>query len=407
MRHRIGRGGNLCAVLGWLAASAAAQVVPARPGADPGVIVVSGTPAPPKPVTFTADPNPVPLPQGATTGRTTLSWNAPAHDRLVIRANEKKLADGLPSSGTFDTGNVVTDGMVLALIDPAIGQTLTSITIKATTPAPPSLSVTTTSLAPGLVGVAYNQTVTGAGGKPPYTFAFGNGIGFSLPPGLNGSAVGVISGIPTTVGTYIVQITLSDSAGARTTKGIPVTISPGPLTIVTTSLPSGQVGMPYNQTVAGAGGKPPYAFAFVTTFSTSLPPGLNGSAAGVISGIPTSAGVFSVQIRLSDSAGGVATIVLALVIAPPPALTVETSSLPSARVGQLYNTTVSGSGGKPPYSWAFGNGIGTTLPPGLNGTSSGIISGVPTTAGNYGVQISVWDSAGAFTTKAVNLLVSP
>ena len=128
----------LCAVLGWMAGAAAAQVGPARPGADPGVIVISGTPAPPRPTTFTADANPIPLPQGATTGRTTLSWNAPAHDRLVIRANEKKVADGLPSSGTFDTGSIVTDGMVLALIDPAIGQTLASITIKTITLGPPS-----------------------------------------------------------------------------------------------------------------------------------------------------------------------------------------------------------------------------------------------------------------------------
>jgi hypothetical protein len=120
-----------------------AQVVGTPLAADPGVIIVSGTPAPAKPVTLTASPNPIALAQGATLGKTTLRWNAPAHDHLVIRANEKQLAGDLPSSGSYDTGSLVTDGMVLALIDPVIGQTLASITVTVI-PAPPPGPVTFT-----------------------------------------------------------------------------------------------------------------------------------------------------------------------------------------------------------------------------------------------------------------------
>jgi large repetitive protein len=137
-----------------------------------------------------------------------------------------------------------------------------------------------------------------------------------------------------------------------------------------------------------------------------LPPGLSGTSAGVISGIPTAAGTYTVQIDLSDSAGARDTRSIPLTISAVP-LAVTTTSLPNAKVRQFYSVTVSATGGTPPYTFEFGNGIGTTLPPGLNGTQSGIISGTPTAAGNFSVQITVLDSFGAITTKAVNLSVLP
>jgi hypothetical protein len=114
-----------------------ARVVTAQPRVNEhAVFVVSGTPAPARPVTFTASPNPITLAPGAVLGKTTLTWNAPAHNRLVIRVDETKFGDALASSGSLDTGPWVTDGMVFALIDPVIGQTLASITVKVN-PAPP------------------------------------------------------------------------------------------------------------------------------------------------------------------------------------------------------------------------------------------------------------------------------
>ena len=91
----------------------------------------------------------------------------------------------------------------------------------------------------------------------------------------------------------------------------------------------------------------------------------------------------------------------------PGVLRITTTSLPTARVGQFYSVTVFASGGTPPYTFGFRPATINSLPPGLDGTGAGIISGVPTAAGNYSVQIRVSDSAGASTTLAINLSVLP
>ena len=61
------------------------------------------------------------------------------------------------------------------------------------------LVVTTTSLPNGTNGVAYNQTLAAFGGQTPFSWTTSSG---ALPPGLTLATNGVISGTPTTNGTY-------------------------------------------------------------------------------------------------------------------------------------------------------------------------------------------------------------
>ncbi len=78
-------------------------------------------------------------------------------------------------------------------------------------PPPPALNITTTSLANGVVGTAYSQTVAAAGGTGARTFSTSAG---SLPAGLElNAANGVISGTPSGgPGTSNFTITVVDSA---------------------------------------------------------------------------------------------------------------------------------------------------------------------------------------------------
>lgn len=70
---------------------------------------------------------------------------------------------------------------------------------------------------------------------------------------------------------------------------------------------------------------------------------------------------------------------------------ITTDSLPSAAVGISYNVTFSVIGGFPPYVWSVSAGA---LPPGLSLSSDGVISGIPTAAGNFAFTILVVDGVG-------------
>jgi hypothetical protein len=107
---------------------------------------------------------------------------------------------------------------------------------------------------------------------------------------------------------------------------IVVTQSGPSLTINTVSLPNGQLGIMYNQTLSVANGNPPYAWSVV---SGALPSGLSLDAAtGNISGTPNVAGTFNFTISLTDSSGSSASISLSITItspAPPAATTATTT----------------------------------------------------------------------------------
>ena len=77
--------------------------------------------------------------------------------------------------------------------------------------------------------------------------------------------------------------------------------------------------------------------------------------------------------------------------APPPAVSIQTSSLPSAGMSAPYATTLSASGGTAPYAWSLTSG--SQLPQGLALATSGLISGTPTMLGTFAFGVSVTDSS--------------
>ncbi len=87
---------------------------------------------------------------------------------------------------------------------------------------PVSLSITTSALANGTVGVAYSQTLTATGGTTPYTWSIASG---TLPAGLSLSSSGLISGTPTTAGgPTSVTFRVTDSASATATKAMSIAV---------------------------------------------------------------------------------------------------------------------------------------------------------------------------------------
>lgn len=73
----------------------------------------------------------------------------------------------------------------------------------------PSLTLVTTSLPAGELGVAYAQSLEASGGLAFFHWSIESGV---LPPGLLMNSRGEISGIPTTQGTFAFRILLTDSS---------------------------------------------------------------------------------------------------------------------------------------------------------------------------------------------------
>jgi len=85
-------------------------------------------------------------------------------------------------------------------------------------------------------------------------------------------------------GSFSWGVQVTDANGVSTTGTLTLTINAAPLVITTTTLPVGQVGVPYSATLSATGGVTPYTWSVV---SGSLPQGLTMDPHGVISGTPT------------------------------------------------------------------------------------------------------------------------
>src|SRR3989442_554505 len=242
------------------------------------------------------------------------------------------------------------------------------------------LSITTTSLPSGTVGVAYSTTLSATGGTPPYTWSLTTG---SLPPGLALSTSGTVSGMPTAVGSYTFTIQAADSVGQKASQAFTVSIVLA-LSITTTSLPNGAVGVAYSTTLSATGGTPPYTWS---PTAGSLPPGLALSTSGTISGMPTAVGSYTFTIQAADSVGQKPSQAFTVSIASP--LSITTTSLPSGTVGVAYSATLSAAGGTPPYTWSPTTG---SLPPSVALTTSLPAPPLPTSAGSYSFTTQASDS---------------
>jgi hypothetical protein len=270
---------------------------------------------------------------------------------------------------------------LLAAVTGTSSSTTTAITVNpdpAIIGTPPS----------GVVGVAYSTTLVPSGGTAPVTMSITAG---SLPPGLSFNATtGLITGTPTTVGTFNFTAQIIDSSiiPLAITANLSITITTQ--SSLTLSLagtpPAGTVGTAYSTTFSAAGGTAPYTFSLA---SGTLPAGLALSGAGVLSGTPTATGISVFSIRVQDSTGATATGAFSITINTSTALSLTLTSLPNGMVGTPYSSTIGVSGGTSPYACTITSG---TLPAGLILTGC-LVSGIPTVAGTSNLIVKATDSS--------------
>ena len=160
------------------------------------------------------------------------------------------------------------------------------------------LLITTTSLPSEIATASYNATLIATGGKPPYTW---NLVSGRLPAGLSLDAnSGTIIGTASAGGTSNFTVRVGDSGAfvATATANFSITVL-NPLSVTTTSLPTGTVNVPYAGTLVATGGQPPYTWNIV---SGSLPVGLSlNTSSGAITGTATTGGTSNFTVRVADA----------------------------------------------------------------------------------------------------------
>ena len=292
------------------------------------------------------------------------------------------------TSVTYTAPSGLTTGISVSL--EAISKANSGVTSTATITIVLPVTFTTTSLPNGSNGVAYNQTIITSGGVAPITYTVGVG---NLPAGLKLNNVGTIIGTPSGTGTSVFTINATDFGTPPLTVPSPiytVTINPPPpLSITSTAMANGFTGTAYSSAIGSSGGVPPLTW-FVPP--GTLPPGLElNTSSGLISGTPTTAGVYTFFPTVSDSAlppqhASSATGVTISIIAVTP-LQAVTPPLPAGDVATAYTATLVAKGGVTPYVWSI---VGGQLPSGLKlNAATGVISGIPIlkTTANFSVQV--------------------
>jgi len=273
-------------------------------------------------------------------------------------------------------------------------------------PTPGGLAIITTSLPEGQINQPYSASVGGSGGSLPYLWS----VTPALPAGLSlNTQSGAITGTPSTVGTTSHTFTLADSSipPQIVETSLSLTIKP-PLSITTTSLPSGNIGAVYGQTVQTVGGFGPLTFNIVVPGTGTLPPGFSlDPLTGVIAGTATATGNFSFTVRVADTSGQQDTKAFTIVINPSSPPQITTPSLPGGTVNQPYNQQVQAAAGIGTLTWSI---IAGSLPPGLTiGSLTGpsvTISGTPTSQGTSNFTVRVTDTLGQFATRALSITIS-
>lgn len=159
------------------------------------------------------------------------------------------------------------------------------------------------------------------------------------------------------------------------------------------SLPQGGVGNAYSQSIAAAFTDPDAGQTLSFVATGGLPPGMSLSSTGVLSGTPTQSGTFAISVTATDNGSPPrfvsGTLSLTIAANAPPVYTQIPQLNWTANIQNTFNVAAY-------FSDALGQTLSfapnVALPAGITLSSTGMLSGTPTTAGTHTIQVRATDN---------------
>ena len=258
-------------------------------------------------------------------------------------------------------------------------------------------AITTSALPAASVGVSYSETIQTSGGAAPVRFEI---LGGTFPPGIQAFANGLIRGTPSTAGTYTMRFRAFDANNNIANKDVTLVVTGPSLRFETTSLPNGEVGLPYSSKLLLSQNP---ANASFQVFSGQLPPGLSLLPSGSFSGTPSLAGDFVFTIRAAVDSGSVNSPFTIRIANPSRPLTLLDWQ-PTIRIGLPLSNQIPSAGARSELRFSLLEGV---IPAGLTISVSGKISGTPRVSGNFTQRWRATDTSGASAEKSYLLVIEP
>jgi hypothetical protein len=215
-----------------------------------------------------------------------------------------------------------------------------------------------------------------------------------LPTGSDLNAIQMRMGPSGATSFGALQSTVDSAAGlvhAQTTHFTQFVAAQSQTPIFITSpatLPQATVGVTYSQAFAASGGIPPYTWSLPS--STTLPPGLSLSTAGVLSGVPTVANDAAFFVKVSDAASDAVEMAVSLTIVPATNPGPTLSQVTPASVAQGTGETVISLAGTGFVPTSAAQWDGASLPTTFVGPTQ-LAASIPasdlTSAGSHAISV--------------------
>ena len=295
-----------------------------------------------------------------------------------------------PTSGPVYFCALKLGGLLTYVTDPS--KCSTALQFPVVVPVPHTVSVTNPGNQTSTVGSAVSLQIQASDSASGQTLAYSAA---GLPAGLSiSSSTGLISGTPTTAGTSSVTVTATDTTGAHGSASFTWTVN-APANTVSVTNPGNQtstVGSAVSLQIQASDSASGQTLAYS---AAGLPAGLSiSSSTGLISGTPTTAGTSSVTVTATDTTGAHGSASFTWTVnAPANTVSVTNPGNQTSTVGSAVSLQIQASDSASGQTLAYS---AAGLPAGLSiSSSTGLISGTPTTAGTSSVTVTATDTTGA------------